>query len=494
MRVAVFLTGMTVMALEIIGSRMMAPYFGTSIVVWTSLIGIVLASLSIGYYVGGKVADRRPEKSILSNIIIFASLYIVVTAIFKDPVLFFVSNVLKDLRFSSFMGASLVLGLPSFLLGMVTPFSIKIATQDIKSIGQSAGNLYAISTLGSIFGTFLAGFVLISVLGHTNILILISAALLVAAVLVLGRVSFFHITVAVLIVAAFFISRQGIEDLKLAGSYDVDTLYSRIRIFESKDPATSRDIRLMVFDPKLTQSAMFLEGEGLVLDYTKYFRLGGYFKHDLKRALMIGGAAYSYPKDFVNQFPNSSMDVVEIDPALTDLARKYFSLGDNDRLAIFHEDARTFLNREAVFGRSRYDVVYIDAYNSAGSVPFQLTTKEAIGKIHSLLGADGVVLVNMISSIDGDTGRFLRAEYRTYKTVYDQVYLFGVQSLDSNVVQNIILVAIKGNKVPDFVGTNAEISEYLGHRYTSEVAGDMLVLVDDYAPVDEYLMPVAENL
>jgi spermidine synthase len=198
---------------------------------------------------------------------------------------------------------------------------------------------------------------------------------------------------------------------------------------------------------------------------------------------MLGGCAYSYPKDFLKRFPNAHMDVVEIDPVMTELAKKYFRLKEDARLTTYHEDARRFLNRSD----KTYDVIYGDAFNSISSVPFQLTTKEAIQREYDLLNDGGVVLANLISSIDGTSGKFLRAEYATYRSIFPQVYLFPVAFPENGArVQNILLVAIKSDVSPLFESKDSELAEYLKHRWQKEVKNDLPILTDDYAPVDYY--------
>jgi spermidine synthase len=141
------------------------------------------------------------------------------------------------------------------------------------------------------------------------------------------------------------------------------------------------------------------------------------------------------------------MDVVEIDPGITEVAKKYFFLKDDPRLHIFHEDARVFLNNNS----KKYDVIFGDAFTSWFSVPYQLTTKEAIQKHYDSLSENGIVILNIVSSLDGETGQFLRSEYYTFKEVFPQVYLFPTQNKnDTKLMQNIVLIALKDPKVPSF--------------------------------------------
>ncbi len=201
---------------------------------------------------------------------------------------------------------------------------------------------------------------------------------------------------------------------------------------------------------------------------------------------MIGGAAYSYPKDFLKNYPYSHIDVVEIDAALTELARTYFRLSADPRLAIYHEDARAFLNTT----KNKYDVIYGDAFSSTNSIPYQLTTLETAQRMHELLNDDGVVIINTITAIEGKRGRFLRAEYATFKAVFPQVYIFPVDVKKELNMQNIIMVALKSEQAPSFTSNNEELNKYLSHLWIQNIEKDMPILTDDYAPVDYYTLGV----
>jgi spermidine synthase len=229
---------------------------------------------------------------------------------------------------------------------------------------------------------------------------------------------------------------------------------------------------------------MFTDGTNdLVLDYTKFYRLFSYFVPNPTSALMIGGCAYTFPRDFIKNYPDAKMDVAEIDPGMTAIARKYFNLNDEKNLAIYHQDARIYLNEN----KKKYDVIFGDAFNSAPAIPFQLTTKEAVIKEYNALNDDGVIMVNIISAIEGEKGKFARAEYATYKKVFPQVFLFAVQNInDDSEAQNIMLVALKSEKIPNWESSDKEISGFLSHVWKKPIADDVPVLTDDFAPVEYY--------
>lgn len=480
--ITVFVCGAIVMIFELLGSRVLGPYFGTSIFVWTSLIGIILGSLSLGYYLGGKIADKNPSIKNFSMIIFVSAIAIFLSIIVKDYLLVYLFENIKSIKVSSFISSIILFAPASILLGMVSPYAAKLKLENIKNTGQTVGNLYALSTLGSIVGTFLSGFYLIPYFG-TNILLVIIAIVLVLNSIALNYKFFTKIKIIFLVLLFVFIFNPRLANLAYSQNniIDIDTTYNRVWIYDGIDKKTDRDTRSMLINNE-NSSATYLDNNDLVFEYTKFYDLAKYYNPDFKKTLMIGGAGYSYPKYFLEKYPDATIDVVEIDPELTNIAKEYFNLDDNERLAHYHEDGRVFLNKNT----EKYDVIFGDAFSSYYSIPYQLTTKEAIDRHYDSLTDDGVVILNIISSVEGDSGKFLRAEYTTYKSVFPYVDIYLVNDKDSTTkVQNIILVASKTDKRDNDINEN--VREYLKHKYENDVAEDMPILTDDYAPVDYYI-------
>jgi spermidine synthase len=489
LEIIVFICGAVVMILELVGSRVLAPYVGTSIVVWTSLIGIILGSLSLGYWWGGKIADKRPDYKIFSMIIFISAVSIGLITFLKSMVLDFLQNNIVNIYINATLATLILFALPSMLLGMITPYAVRLKIKDLDSSGKTVGSLYAISTIGSIAGTFLAGFFLIAYFGSSSILLVLSVLLVFTSLLACFKSTpVLKISIILLLIICILAVNSYNTFLKKQGFIDVDTQYNRIWIYKSIDEKTNRQTMNMITNPKKVQSAMFLDKDNdLVIEYTKFYRLAQHFNPYLKYSLMIGGAGYSYPKDYLKKFPDARLDVIEIDPMLTALAKQYFNLKDDPRLTIHHEDGRTFLNRT----KKKYDVIFGDAFTSYYALPYQLTTRETVQKMYKTLNDDGVVLVNIISSIEGEKGKFLRAEYATFKTVFPQVYLFPVNEFnDGSKVQNIMLIALKSNQKPAFRNNDPELNKYLQNLWKTEIKKDVPVLTDDYAPVDTYTMKI----
>ncbi len=484
LELTVFLCGAVVMIFELVGSRVLGPYFGTSIFVWTSLIGIILGSLSLGYYLGGKIADKKPNISSLSLIIFISAVFIGLTILVKDILLIFLQRNLSEIRIASVI-ASLILFLPaSVFLGMVSPFATKLKLDSLKTSGSIVGNLYAISTAGSIVGTFLSGFYLIPHFGTNKLLIILSTTLIIVSLLLYAKKSTkIKLSVFIVIIIILFVVNKLNYLFESKEFIDIDTAYNRIWIYVRKDPKTNKLVKTMGINNE-NHSSMFLDSDELVTEYTKYYHLAKHFNPNFKNTLMLGGAGYSYPKDFLLKYPEATIDVVEIDSKVTELAEEYFKLKKNPRLTIYHEDGRVYLNKT----QKKYDIIFGDAFSSRYSLPYQLTTKETVQKKYDILNNNGVVILNIISSIEGDKGKFLRAEYATYKNIFPQVYLFPVKAPnDGNVRQNIILVALKSKEEPIFNNDNQKLNEYLQHLWKRTVDADMPILTDDYAPVDYYI-------
>jgi predicted membrane-bound spermidine synthase len=181
LEIVVFICGAVVMAYEIIGSRMLGPYVGTSMFVWTSIIGVILLSLSLGYLWGGRIADQRPRADILSMYILIAGLFIILSTFLKDILLDFLLNTVSNVKIVSIVASLLLFTIPSVLLGMVSPFAARIKIKTVEKSGSTVGNLYALSTVGSIIGVFLAGFYFIPNFKITSILLLLAIALIVTS-------------------------------------------------------------------------------------------------------------------------------------------------------------------------------------------------------------------------------------------------------------------------------------------------------------------------
>lgn len=481
----VFLSGAITMIFELTGARTLGPYFGASIFVWTSLIGVVMGSLSLGYWLGGKLSVKRSSISILTVFLLIAGLFIMISALTNIYILDRVIKYIPGFRLQTVFASAVLFGPASLFLGAILPYAVKLKTASLNTAGSTVGNLYALSTVGSIVGTFLGGFVLVPEFGHSNILFSLAFLLGIYALLVfvsLKRIIHGVVSLSLLVI----ISIVWIRAYTKERSYiDVDTTYNRVIIYETTDEPTNRPVRMLLVNDERSAAMFTDKDDDLVFEVLKYYRLVEHFNPNLKTSLMIGGSGYAYPKDYLRRYPEAKMDVVEIDPGLTKLAEEYFNLPDDSRLEIFHEDGRTFLNKT----NKKYDAIFMDAYKSLITIPFQLTTVEAIRNIYNALNEEGVVYANIISSLDEETNYFLRNEYATYKSIFPQVYLFAVQypnpsEVEKEHFQNIMLVGLKSEVKPDFFSDNKELNKYLGNQLKTDFLKSETILTDEYAPVE----------
>lgn len=484
LEIVVFVSGAVVMIYEIIGSRILAPYIGTSTYVWTSLIGVILGSLSLGYWLGGKMADRRPNSRMLAGVLFAASALVTLTMLLQEGILFILATVDIRLELKAVVTSIVLFAPASVLLGVVTPYAVRLKMLSLEDAGKTVGRLYALSTVGSILGTFTAGFFLLPFVGSVRTLYLIAASLFVLSLVLVP----FKITpkiVSLLVLFGLAVGANEFARYALAKKFemhDIDSQYSRIRVWSSVQSGSGRPVRVLTMDPFSTQSSMFLDGDDMASSYGKYYHLLRHFKPDFQKTLEIGGAGYSFPKDYLRKYPGKQIDVIEIDPQMTQLAKKYFRLEDNENLRSFHEDGRTFLNRT----KDKYDAIVVDAFSSTLSVPFQLTTVEAVRKMNTALADDGVVIINMFSAIEGDDGLFFQAQYKTYKEVFPQVFVFTLHPDSTGEgAQNLILVASKSAKI-SFEDMDEELAELLKNRYERPLNLTVPILTDDLAPVEYY--------
>ncbi len=484
LEVIVFLTGFVVMVLEIVGSRMLGPYVGTSIYVWTSLIGVVLGCLSLGYWWGGKLADNGPSESTLSRILLLSAVGVALTTLVHGRVTGFIVGLFPDVRISASLSAIILFGIPSVLLGMVSPYTVKLRMKTIIHSGETVGRLYAISTLGSIVGTFVSGFFLLSFMGSTNVTFLLAIILFITAVIARGSASRTDMFVfAAALGVSMSVSLYESAARRDRGIEEFDTQYNHVTIITGDDAHSGRTLRVMKINNE-NSSGIFPGSTELAFGYLRFYDMFEHFVPSAQDTLMIGGAGYTYATYYLDRHVEKRMDVVEIDPAMAELARTHFDLPVSDRLHIFHQDGRVFLNTTK---KETYDVVLGDAYASFYTLPFQLTTVESTRLIYDALRDGGAAFINIIASIEGDTGKFLRAEYATFRSVFPYVYIFPVRVQDPGALQNVMLVALKTDIPPSFTSQDQYLQRMLSMRWTGEIADDVGVLVDDFAPVDRYM-------
>ncbi len=500
LNVIVFVSGAVLMSLEIVGSRVLAPYFGNSIFVWGSLISVVLAALSAGYYWGGLLSETNPSFSRLLLLLVLPGAMIFVLPFFYPSVNLWIAENDFGPRLNPLIAGAIFFLVPGVFLGAVSPYAIRLAATALSTVGSTAGTLYALSTCGSIFGTLFTAFYLIPVLGVANIIhaLGITLALLAITMWPLTRERKGRQRTSAKAGAAAVVGILALMPLDAWPIYktllEKDTFYHHIRVQQDNEA------RYLYFDQTL-QSAMNLDDPtALRLVYSKYVSLGFAFRPDAKKALVVGLGGGSVPKKWQKEFPSLDMDVAEIDPEVVQIAKKYFSFQEGGSVRAHAQDGRLFLTRSA----QRYDVILLDAYFK-DSIPFHLTTKEFFTVASQKLAPNGVVVMNIIGAVTGPGGKITRSVAKTLRGVFPQVYIFAVRRPENaslETIQNVIIVATKEPQrveIRDIVKRAGGLSATLFPKALNDIAvayvdgkiidDDVPVLTDDYAPTDKLLHP-----
>jgi spermidine synthase len=498
LKLLVFSAGGVLMGLEIAGSRVLAPHFGNSVFVWGSLISVFLVALSVGYFFGGRVADRYPSRAVLNSICVLVSLAIFAVAVIARGL----CGGLVDAGLGERSGplvASLLLFLPpSVGMGMVSPFAVRLATRSVSSVGRISGTLYALSTGGSIAGTLLTTFVLIPLIGVSTILQGLGLFLLLVSLLTfpfrrrgralvgaagMGLLALICVLAPGSRAAAFL----PFDEIIL----DVDTPYHHVSVIDNQDA------RRLRFDSHLEGAISKSPPYPSLVAYTTYFHLAFLVRPEIKRTLFIGAGGGIGPREFHMHAPRMAIDVVDIDPQVLELARTHFFLEESPQIKTFAEDGRMFLRKAP----DKYDCIVLDAFSAAGRIPFHLVTREFLALCRDKMTADGVFLMNVNSAIDGPLSQIFRSMVRTIESAFPHTYVFVVHRRQSSpeTAMNIILLAIRNKEPIPPPQWSARAGRHRSNSYVKDVqVGQMVedllidlpdvarspIFSDDYAPIE----------
>jgi spermidine synthase len=520
---AVFLSGAVLLGLELVASRVLAPFFGNSIFVWGALIGVVLAGLSAGYWIGGVLADRFPAAQLLAAVLVVGAGMILLLPVVDDPLLEAVVEWDPGPRWNPLVAAVVLFGLPSVILATATPIAVRLRAQSVLTIGTTAGRLFALSTAGSIVGTFATAFFLIPEVGTNQLLGVLATGLFVAAGLVaVGQRMLVSSAAAGLLVAGSVMATLALapeEGGRLSGAaaqnwsplyrlrgereqiaappggfelvYSKNTRYHGLTVV---DDGESRHLR---FESSF-QSGMYLDDPFRTrYRYTDFLQLPLAYSPRTRRILFIGLGGGSLQKRVWRDFPDVEQQVVELDPVVRDVAYRYFRLPRSPRVRVTVEDGRRFLQRN----EERWDAIVIDAYFS-DALPFHLTTLEFLELARSRLTPGGVIASNLIGAIKGEGSKLFRAMYKTYRAVFPTVSVHPVREpgYEDDALANLIVVAGDGaapeqdvllqrwRQVRERSPRAADLTRAIRERHQRVIpTRDVPVLTDDYAPTDALL-------
>jgi len=388
--VVAFVTGAIVMSFEMLGSRYLNPYFGSGIYTWAALISTVLAALTAGYFVGGWLADRTASPTVLGATVLVAALYLLALPKFSDAVLDYVLADIDDVRTGSLIASLAIMLFPVTLLGVYSPFAIRLMLRSTQRSGVVSGTVYGVSTAGSIVGTLGTTFILIPMIGTKAItsslgyaglacgLLLIALAFLErrwsrAAAFVVGVTMFSALVMTVPPARAETLIDEGVRAAMLKRPdgriAHIETEYNDIFINKRRAELTM-SFQLKGWD--YTESVTNLrDPDDLPLRYAQVMTIAILYPEEPKKILMLGLGGGSISTYLGRFMPELAIDTVEIDRRVIGAAKTYFGLRESERVRYLEGDGRVFLNRS----KELYDLILLDAYRG-GFVPFHLLTKE----------------------------------------------------------------------------------------------------------------------
>ena len=470
----VLVAGMTTMATEMSGSRLIAPYFGNSLFIWANLIGLILIYLTLGYYLGGRLADRRPEPRLLCRLTLAAAASIAALPFIARPVMGLAIRGLEQVSAGAFLGSFavtvLLFAVPVTILGMVPPFAIRLRLTGVETGGNVAGSLYALSTAGSIAGTFLPVLVLIPWIGTRDTMLLLAGALAAISAAGLGRGLWMG---APLVILAGIAIPQGAIKPAPAAIFETESPYHYIQV--TREGGTT----YLKLNEGWAVHSEYNPDRILTGAYWDYFNVAPWFGADAppKEALVIGNAAGTIPHELTYFYQDVHIDGVEIDPDIVDAGRRFFDMNEPN-LTVHVADGRPFLRTS---GQS-WDLVALDAFRQP-YIPFYLTTREFFEGVRDHLNDGGTVMIN-VGKTHGDSD-LAAAIAATMRDVFPSVYSFSVGQF------NQLVVATKQPAAASDLSGRSTLMPPGVARLAREVSAKMeevqpggTILTDDEAPVE----------
>lgn len=476
---AVIVSGGSVLAIEMLGTRILGPFYGVSLYLWSALISVTLAALAVGYALGGRWADRGPRLRRFCAVMGLAGLWIVAIPWMRGPVLATTES--AGLRTAVLVTATVLFFPPLALLGMVSPYAVRLKAARLEVVGRTVGNLYAISTVASVVAAVATGFFLIPSMGVHHLTVLVGIALMVTAgigVAASRGAAAATAAVAVLCAAGAFAFRAAPihSAAGMPGVLAVEySPYAEIRVVEQEG------MRFMLIDGG-THTIVDLESGESQFAYVDVLDIPRRFFAAPGKALLVGLGGGSVVKRYAGD--GWSVDAVEIDPVVTRVAREHFGLGD-DEARVFHMDGRQYLTSHP---DRRYDLVIMDAFGSS-SIPFHLVTKEAFALVRSRLAEGGMLAMN-IEAVGWDDV-LVSSLATTMGTTFENVVVLPIAE-PPNTLGNLVLLAsdrsleLSEEEEPERPDYRFSAAYNRAHAWDNrfEVEDDAPVLSDAYNPVD----------
>ena len=469
----VFTAGASSLATEICATRLLAPYFGQSTVVWANVIGLILIYLSVGYWLGGRLADRHPTRRTLGLILVIAALCTAVLPFVARPFLNLALHgfaaVSVGTVVGSFLSTLLLFSVPVTLLGMASPFALRLALTDIDRAGRTSGRLSSLATVGAIIGTFGSALVLIPGVGTQRTLLI--AALLVALVSIplLMRPAL----VASAVVVVLLILPPGLVKETQGTLAERETAYQFVQVVRESGRIVMR------FDDGVADQSVYRADTALTGgEWDMPLVVPPMLDRTLHSVLVIGNAGGTTARALAAEYPGIDIDAVELDPVVTQLAREYMGLDAIPHLHVITADGREYLETTA----KRYDMIVVDAYRTE-SIPFYLATQEFFSLMRAHLNPGGGIALN-VERVPGNN-QLVQAISGTVATEFPQVWVWPalhfnelVVGLDDAIPKTSL--ASRLNSLPE----NVQVLGPLVVEQASTVAPSADPLTDDRAPVE----------
>ena len=477
--VSVFVSGAVVMVLEVLGTRLIAPVYGTSLHVWSAILAVTLLSLSLGYWIGGLIADRFPRATVYFLVFELAAVLIVLLPVAREPVLILTQPL--GLRVGALVSAILFLGLPLTLLGTISPYAVRLAAHVITDLGRTTGRLYALSTAGSLFGTLLAGYYLIPSFRLRSIFLGSALVLSLPAVVYQLAAARRQLAAAAAVVLAVLL--VGSRPLRAADGirHLSETHFGQLKVLDGGGARS-----LLVNGTIQTQT---IAGSNVpITAYTSVIsELAWRARPDGRRALLIGLGGGVLPPLFASF--GVAMQSVEIDPDMLEVARAYFAF-DPRRHPVTIADGRQFL----AASDEKFDYIVLDAF--AGEVmPIHLMTEQMVALLDERLAKRGIVVLNYLGFREGDHARPLRSMVRTLETHFQ--YVEVRPSFPPGAYGNNIIIAarepIRLHAGPRPFAVPPWLAEQVVLQPPLDVSGPGIVLTDDYNPLDLWAVDASET-
>ncbi len=491
--IIVFVSGLVSLAVEFAASRLLGNYFGTSNLVWASIVGLILIYLTVGYFIGGAWADKSPHHETLYKILSWAALTVGLIPLASRPILRLAGNAFDSLElgvlFGSFTVVMVLFVIPVTLIGTASPFAIRLAITETGKAGKISGRIYAISTLGSFLGTFLPTLVLVPTIGTYRTFLVLSALLMIFSFIGLFLVGGFKkllpfVWMPLIIIVLFVWGVPGTDKTSVGLVYETESSYNYIQVLDQDGYTLLRLNEGQGVHSVYKSDQLYFNGPWEHVIAAPFFNTAPVTRDEITDIAIIGLAAGTTARDAAEVFPNAIIDGIEIDPKIVEVGKQFFDMNEPN-LNIIVQDGRWAIEKSS----KEYDIISVDAYRPP-YIPWHMTTQEFFQIIKDHLKEDGVMVINI--GRGADDRRLINALYTTIHTIFPSIYisdlsdsfnslLFATKSETNinNFLDNYVALS-KETQTPELI-LQVMASTYSGLQDSPQTS---TIFTDDLAPVE----------